>query len=95
MVIGNSAVAQNFPRSTGFVSTFTNVVFTLLCTNLVEGSSYLVAVDFYDLTNGTHSTRQYGFDGDSTLKHTIVDVVPTPASGHTIQVRNPRISILP
>ncbi len=95
VISGNSNAAQNFPRTTGFVSTFTNVVFTLLSTVLVPGNSYQVQVDFFDLTNGTHSTRAYGFDADNTGQHTITDVIPTPLPGHTIQVRNPRIAIVP
>jgi hypothetical protein len=92
VIVGNSNVAQNLPRTTGFVSTFTNVVFTLNTTNLVAGQDYLVSVDFADLTNGTSATRQYGFQADATGKHSITDVVPTPAAGHTLVVRNPRIA---
>jgi hypothetical protein len=95
VITGNGSVAQNFPRTTGFVSTFTNVVFTLNAINLVENQNYLVSVDFFDLTSGTNTTKQYGFVGDATTKHTITDVIPTPVAGHSVQVRNPRIAFSP
>jgi hypothetical protein len=94
VIQGNSNVAQNNPRTTGFISTFTNVVFTLITTNLVSSQRYLVSVDFVDITAGTMTTRQYGFQADDTGKHNITDVIPTPAVGHSIVVRNPRIAFV-
>ncbi len=95
VITGTSTVAQNLPRSTGFVSSFTNVVFTLVASNLVDGTDYLVSVDIWDQGTATSTTKQYGFTADNTGKHTITDVVPTPSVGHSLQVRNPRISFSP
>lgn len=94
VISGNSSIAQNSPRTTGFVSTFTTVVFTLLATNLIENQNYLVSVDFWDQNTAVVTTRQYGFTADNTGKHSITDVVPTPIVGHTLQARNPRIAFV-
>lgn len=89
---GNGTVAQNQPRTTGFVSMFTAVTFTLSMTGLIDGQAYTVAVDFADLTNGTKTTKTYSVTGSSSGNVTINDAVPTPPTGHTVQVRNQRIA---
>jgi hypothetical protein len=94
VIIGNGATAQNLPRTTGFTSTFTGVVYTLTATNLIQDQAYMVTVDLADLTAGTHTTKQYPFTADSTLKHIFVDAIATPTAGHTVQVRNPQIQFV-
>lgn len=91
VVVGTGLVAQNLPRTTGFTTVTTNVVFTLQCTNLISGTDYTVTVDFWDQPANTHTTKTYPFTADSAT-HTIIDSVPTPAAGHTIQVRTPKIA---
>jgi hypothetical protein len=92
VITGNGTTAQNFPRTTGFVSTFTNVVFTLACTNLISGENYTVSLDFSDLAAGVTIPKTYSFTADNTLTKTIIDTVPTPLSGHSTTVRNPKIA---
>lgn len=91
VVTGNGTTAENFPRTSGYISRFTNVVFTLSCTNLIVGQDYLVSIDFWDSATAATTTRQYGVHADKTT-HSIVDICPTPNAQHTLQVRNPRIA---
>lgn len=94
VINGNGATAQNMPRTTGFISSFTTVTFTLTCINLIVGQSYLVSYDLADLTAGTSSTVQLGFIAGQTT-HSITASIPTPAAGHSVIVRNPKISFSP
>lgn len=94
VVVGNGTTAQNLPRTTGFVSTFTGVAFSLTCNTLVVGQDYLVSVDLWDSVAVVPVTRQYGFTANA-VTHAINDTIPTPASGHSITVRNPRIVFSP
>lgn len=101
VVTGTGKVASNLPRTTGFTSVYTTVVFTLTCHNLISGRNYVVSVDFSDTTadvnpeTGEHglvvTTKQYPFTAASG-SNIIIDAVPTPAAGHYIQVSNPRIA---
>lgn len=90
-VQGTGKVAQNLPRTTGFTSVFTTVVFTLLCKNLLANRNYVVAVDFWDSATNITTTKQYPFTA-SAATNTIIDSIPTPAAGHSTQVKNPRIA---
>ena len=92
VVTGTGTVAQNLPRTTGFTSVTTSVVFTLKCSNLISGENYVATVDFWDTTANTTTTKQYPFTADNTGTNTIIDVIPTPAAGHTTQVKNPKIA---
>lgn len=92
-ISGNSSTAQNFPRGNTFSSRTTNVVFTLLCGNLIAGSDYTVTVDFWDKLANTHTPKSYGFTAISGT-HSITDVVPTPPAGHTITVQKPTIAFV-
>lgn len=94
VVAGNGVVAQNLPRTTGFTSTFTSVVYTLSLSNLIIGSDYVVSVDFWDASSGATITNQVGFTASAATK-TIVGLVPTPLPQHTTVVRNPRIAFAP
>lgn len=87
--------AQNGIRTTGFVSRFTTVNFSLLCTDLLDGVNYIVTVDLQDLTSGARAKRQYAFTGNALGTNLINDSIPTPAPGHFIQVRNPKIFFAP
>lgn len=94
VIVGTGTVAQNSPRTFGFVSTFTSVVFTLAMTNLINGTNYAVSVDFLDTVNGVSivkTTKTYPITGDATGAASIVDIIPTPAAGHYIFLRNPQI----
>lgn len=90
IITGTSSVAENFPRTTGFISRFTSVIFTLKLSNLIVGSSYVVSVDLADLTSGTTTNKQYGITPTATT-HSIVDIIPTPLAGHYLTVRNPKV----
>lgn len=90
-VEGTGRVAQNLPRTTGFTSQFTTVVFTLLCKNLIPNRNYVAAVDFWDSATNITTTKQYPFTA-SAATNTIIDTIPTPPAGHSTQVKNPRIA---
>jgi hypothetical protein len=87
---GNSKTAENFLRTTGFITRVTTVNFVLACTGLVVGASYIASVTFGDLTDGTSVVQDYPFTATSDSK-TITDSVPTPPSGHSTAVRTPTI----
>lgn len=91
VIQGNGTTAQNGMRTTGFVSQFTNVVYTLSIKNLIVGQSYIASVDLADLTSGTVTTVTSPFTATSAT-NTIIAPIPTPAIGHTVQVRNARIA---
>lgn len=90
VILGNGATAQNHPRTTGFVSTFTNVVYTLSISNLIPGSNYTVTVDIWNPGTGVTVPKTYSVSPVGTTQ-TIIDTVPVPPVGQSLQVRNPRI----
>lgn len=100
VVLGTGTTAQTTPRTTGFTSIFTAVVFTLNLSNLIDGKDYVVEVDMWEKGVGptgpisTHTPKQYGFTatGDT---HTITDVVATPTANRTITVQKPTITFAP
>lgn len=85
----NGLAAQNLPRTTGFVSTYTTVVFTLRFSELLEGEDYVATVFFLD-NDGSVTTRVYAFQATGTT-HVITDSPPNPQNGHTIVTRNARV----
>lgn len=85
----NGLVAQTAPRTTGFISRFTSVAFDLQFSNLVMGEIYSAVVQLWD-SNGVRTIRAYTFTAAGAT-HTITDTVPTPAAGHTIEVRTPAV----
>lgn len=93
IVIGTGATAQNMPRTTGFTSVTTSVVYTILLSNLIVGRDYTVTVDLWEQGESvnTHTPRVVTFTADATT-HTILDAVPTPVAGHTITVHKPVIA---
>lgn len=93
--VSTVTIAENNPRTTGFVSRFTTVNFTLLCTDLLDGVNYIVTVDLQDLTSGVPSKKQYAFTGNALGTNAINDFIPTPLPGHLVQVRNPKIFFAP
>ena len=95
IITGTGSTASTMPRTTGYVSVFTSVVFTILASNLIVGKDYLVTVDLWEQGPGvnTHTPKQYGFTADATT-HSIVDVIPTPPNFHTITVRTPTIAFV-
>jgi hypothetical protein len=97
-VLGTSATAQTLPRTTGFTTINTSVVFTLLCANLISGRNYTVTVDFWERATvpigppfSQHTPKTYNFTASGST-NTIVDTVPTPVGGHTITVQKPIIA---
>ena len=92
VIQSNGAVAQNIPRTTGFVSVFTNVVYTLAASNLIPGTFYTVTVDLADVILGTVTTKTYSVLGNATGTATITDIIPTPLPNGQTQVRNATIS---
>lgn len=96
VVTGTGATASTTPRTTGFVSVFTSVVFTIFTSNLIPGKDYVVTVDLWEKGPGvnTHTPKSYGFTAAAST-HTITDVVPTPADFHTITVQKPTITFAP
>lgn len=93
VIISNGATAENLPRSTGFVSRFTNVIYTLNMTNLVVGQRYLVTVTFRS-NPFFASTRQYGINATAT-EMSLTDVVPTPSAGATTTITSATIAFIP
>lgn len=87
--MSNGLVAENRPRTTGFVSRFTSVIFDLQCANLLPGESYVATVELWT-SAGARALRSYTFAADATT-HTVSDILPTPAAQQTIQVRNPTL----
>lgn len=82
---GGGRVAANFPRTTGFVSSFISVQFTLRFSNLLLGENY-VAVALFVQDDGTEISRAYAFTASGTT-HTVTDSVPTPDAGQTMRLR--------
>ncbi len=87
---GNSRIASTFPRTVGYVSRFTSVTYTLNCTNLVVGSNYEATVTLAS-NSGAHVIKTYPFTA-SAVNQVIVDSIPTPAAGSSIEVRLPTIA---
>jgi hypothetical protein len=97
-VLGTSPTAQTLPRTTGFTTINTSVVFKLLCGNLISGRNYTVTVDFWERATvpigppfSQHTPKTYNFTASGST-NTIVDTVPTPVGGHTITVQKPIIA---
>lgn len=94
IVVGTGKVADNLPRTSGFTSVTTTVDFTLNCTNLINGRNYTATVQFVDVGTSTVTTKQYPFTASGPTQ-TITDTIPTPAVGHSTQVKNPQIKFVP
>lgn len=88
----NGRTAENKPRTTGFVSRTTNVVFTLSADNLVVGSRYVITARFAD-QNFHITTKQYGISPTATTA-ALTDVVPTPSVGGTQTLVSATIAFL-
>lgn len=71
-------------------SRYTNVDFTLACTNLVSGLSYTVTYDFFR-SDGVIAANSYTFVASGTTQ-TIFGSIPTPPSGKTITLKNVKIA---
>ncbi len=93
VIVSNGATAENLPRTTGFVSRFTSVVYTLSVSNLVVGQNYLLTIAFR--SNPFFAfIKQVGIMASATTA-TVVDVIPTPAAGATTTVVGATIAFLP
>ncbi len=90
---GSLRVASNLPRTLGYTSRLTSVVYSLNFTNLVVGSSYVASVTLVN-TSGASVQVPYAFTASATT-HTIVGLIPTPSAGHSIEVRLPTVAYAP
>lgn len=86
----NGLVAQSKPRTTGFVSTWTTVDYTVHCSNLLNGEDY-VAIVYLAGDDGSVTTVPFQFTATGAT-HDLTGTVPTPANGHTTVVRGATIS---
>jgi len=93
VIVSNGTTAENRPRTTGFVSRFTNVVYTVRMTNLVIGQNYLVTVTFRSNPFFLF-TKQVGVMATATTMQ-LTDVVPTPSVGVTTTVTGVTIAFIP
>lgn len=94
VVFSNSGnTAENTPRTTGYVSRFTSVLFTLAFSNLIAGEDYTARVRFWNTKTGASTFRTYTFTAGSST-HLIADTVPTPNPGQPLQVRDPSVAFL-
>lgn len=90
IILSNGTTAENLPRTTGFISRFTAVQYSLVLTNLIKGKSYVVTVNLRLSWSFQTITKQYPFTANDTTG-SIVDNVPNPIPGGTITVLNPKI----
>lgn len=86
----NGLVAQNKPRTFGFVSTWTTVDYTVHCSNLLAGEDY-VAIVYLRGDDGSVTTIPYAFTATGPT-HDITASVPTPPAGQNTIVRGATIS---
>jgi hypothetical protein len=68
----------------------TSVNYVFSCSNLLAGESYTVRYELND-SDGTGASYATTFTAGATT-HTILGSLPTPASGHTITLRNVRVA---
>jgi hypothetical protein len=90
VINGTGATAQNMPRTTGFVSTFTTVAFELNLSNLIPGTAYIASVILFNAITGL-KTVKYPFTAFGTTQM-ISDSIPTPPPGTTTTVQKPSIT---
>lgn len=85
----NGLVAENRPRTTGLVSSFTAIQFDLQCSNLLPGEVYVATAELWTST-GARTLRSYAFTALGTT-HVVSDNLPTPTAQTTILVKNPTL----
>lgn len=96
----NGSTAANFPltllNQQNYIITMQSklvtVNYSLNCSNLVVGKEYAATYELWD-SDGTATTNAVTFTA-TTVTHVITGTVPTPASGHTITIKNARINYL-
>lgn len=86
-------VAISLPRTTGFLSIWTTVAYTIDCQNLMPGQPYVVTIDLFS-SDGTTVTRTYNFTA-AVSTYSITDNIPTPPDGMWTVARNPIIALAP
>lgn len=91
MLFGTGLVAESLPRTTGYISTWTTVQFSLACNNLMPGQPYVVSVELLH-SDGSVTTVNYPFTAVTT-DNTITDTIPTPADGTWIAAQNATINL--
>lgn len=91
LFFSNNSVAENIPRTTGFVTRMTTVTFSVNCSNLLSGKNYKATVDLWDMTANTHTQVVYPFASTGST-FTIHDSIPIPPAGHSVKVQNPTIA---
>lgn len=93
----NSYVAENFPNYTtwkvdsvvNIQSRYTQVAFTLHCSNLIPGRDYTATYQLM-FGDGTVAIVPTTFNASDTT-HDITGTLPTPGAGMTVLIRNPHI----
>lgn len=70
----------------------TSVNFTIKCSNLLAGQTYLIRYELWD-SDGTKTIQLDNFSATSTT-HDYTGTVPTPATGHSITIKNVSIRYL-
>jgi len=84
--VSNGLVAETRPRTTGFVSTWTTVDYTLHFSNLLAGEDYLAQTTIIN-DNGSVMAVPYSFQATGPT-HSHTASAPVPAAGHTLIVRS-------
>lgn len=86
---GNGTVAL-YIRS-GFTVTQTSVSFNLNFTRLISGQNYVASYQLWDSATGATTNVSLPFTAPATT-FTISGTIPTPATGHTTQIRFPTVA---
>jgi hypothetical protein len=84
----NSKIAETF-LATGYVSQWTSVNYKLKFTNLIANELYFATVTLRR-SDGVTSMVPYSFTAAGTT-HEIIDSVPNPPAGMTMEVRLPTV----
>jgi len=98
VIVSTGKIAEflhDFTRTRGtapnsIYSRYTSVAFTLAASNLVPGRTYTARVQF-KYSTGVTVTQTYTFIASGGT-HNVVDNIPTPTQGVTIEVRSPSIN---
>lgn len=84
VIVSNGATAQNFQRTTGFVTQTTTVIYTISLSNLISGQNYLVTARFRT-DKFVQSVKTYPVLATSSTA-VIVDSIPLPPAGSSLTI---------
>lgn len=93
VIVSNGKTAENLIRTTGFISRFTGVVYTLSLSNLLPGSKYVVSVLFVD-QSFVKSIRTYTVTATAATA-TVIDAIPQPLPGNTTTLVSATVAFAP